>query len=110
MKIGKNIDGSQIDAVNRAANASRTPAAPSAASASVPSVAPADRVELSATSQSLAAAEAAAATVRADKVAAVREAIDNGKFHVNPHAVADRMITAASELLETMIVGEGGRS
>jgi negative regulator of flagellin synthesis FlgM len=105
MKIGNNLDSSQIDAVNRASNASRTPTAQSTAAGGVSAVAPTDRVQLSATSQSLAATDAAAATVRADKVAEVREAIENGRFRVNPHVVADRMITAASELLETMIVG-----
>jgi flagellar biosynthesis anti-sigma factor FlgM len=110
MKIGNNLDSSQIDALNRASNASRTPTAAGATAAGVPAAAPTDRVQLSTTSQSLAATDAAAGAVRADKVAEVRAAIEQGRFHVNPHVVADRMITAASELLETMIVGNGERA
>jgi negative regulator of flagellin synthesis FlgM len=106
MKIGNSLDSAKIDATQRASNASRTPST-SATGVSAPP--PTDRVELSATSQSLAATEAAAAAVRTEKVAEVRAAIQEGRFQVNPHVVADRMITAASELLETMVAGEGGR-
>lgn len=106
MKIGNSLDSAKIDATSRAANASRTPAT---STGGVSPATPIDRVELSATSQSLAATDAAAGAVRPEKVAEVRAAIEEGRFHINPHVIADRMITAASELLETMATGETGQ-
>jgi flagellar biosynthesis anti-sigma factor FlgM len=107
MKIGSNLDSKQLDTLNRAANGSRTPTAPTG---NVGGVQPIDKVQLSATSQSLAATEQATAAMRAEKVAEVRAAIEQGRFHVSAQVVADRMITAASELVETMATGRGARA
>jgi flagellar biosynthesis anti-sigma factor FlgM len=107
MKIGNNLDTKQIDTLARASNGSRTATASSAGVAGVQAT---DKVQLSATSQSLAATEQATASMRAEKVAEVRAAIEQGRFHVSAQVVADRMITAASELVETMTAGRDLRS
>jgi flagellar biosynthesis anti-sigma factor FlgM len=107
MKIGSNLDSKQVDTLNRAANGSRAPTSPSGSIGGVQAI---DKVQLSATSQSLAATEQATATIRAEKVAEVRAAIEQGRFHVSAQVVADRMITAASELVETMATGRGARA
>jgi flagellar biosynthesis anti-sigma factor FlgM len=107
MKIGNNLDNKQIDALTRAANGSRSATAPTGNVAGIQAT---DKVQLSATSQSLAATEQATAAMRAEKVAEVRAAIEQGRFHVSAQVVADRMITAASELVETMAAGRGARA
>lgn len=107
MKIGNNLDSKQVDTLNRAANGSRSP---TASTGTVSGVQATDKVQLSATSQSLAASEQASAAMRAEKVAEVRAAIEQGRFHVSAQVVADRMITAASELVETMATGRGARA
>lgn len=68
----------------------------------------ADSVSLSAASRGLVADLATDdGEVRHDKVAEVREAIREGRFDVRAQVVADRMITQAAELLETLTVPKG---
>ena len=105
MKINGSTDPKPLDLVNRAGNASRAPTAPQG---NVSGVSPTDQVSLSATTQTLFTAEASD-MVRDAKVAEVRAAVQEGRFHVNAQVVADKMITAASELLETISVGGAGR-
>ena len=105
MKIGNNIESLQSDLVNRAANASRSPAN---AGKEVASVDATDRVELSGTSLSLAAGvQKSSDTVRAEKVAEVKQAIQQGKFHISAQVVADKMINEAAELIEAITSGRG---
>ncbi len=105
MKIGNNIESLQPDLVNRAANASRSP---TASGKEVAAVEATDKVELSGTSRSLAAVSSVSSdTVRAEKVAEVREAIQQGKFHVSAQVVADKMINEAAELIEAITSGRG---
>ncbi|MCL4744222.1 MAG: flagellar biosynthesis anti-sigma factor FlgM [Burkholderiaceae bacterium] len=105
MKIGNNIESLQPELVNRATNASRSPAASGKEVAAVEAT---DRVELSGTSRSLAtSAGGSPDAVRAEKVAEVREAIQQGKFHVSAQAVADKMINEAAELIEAITSGRG---
>ena len=98
MKIGNSTDSVQADIAARAANGTRSPAA---GSQEVAGSAPVDRIELSATSRSM-AAEGSQAPVRSDKVAEVRAAIDAGTFNVSSQVVAEKMISAAAELLQTI--------
>ena len=43
--------------------------------------------------------------MRPGKVEEVKAAIQEGRFHVSAEAVADKMISAAAELIETMATG-----
>lgn len=55
----------------------------------------ADRVDLSAGTQDVQKAQALlqqVPDVRADKVQALREKIDNGEYVVDPHQIADKML------------------
>ncbi|MEY4767113.1 MAG: flagellar biosynthesis anti-sigma factor FlgM [Pseudomonadota bacterium] len=44
--------------------------------------------------------QAADADMDVDKVASVKQAIDNGTYKVNPEVIADKLITNARELLQ----------
>jgi len=105
MKINGTNDSKPVDLINRATNASRAPTTPQE---SVAGVTPTDQVSLSATTQSLVGTDSAE-PVDTAKVEEVRAAIQEGRFHVNAQVVADKMISAASELLETISVGGAGR-
>lgn len=63
-----------------------------------------ERIDLSSASRNLAGAtpDARDDTVRQYKVDEIRRAIQEGRFHVSAEAVADRMISEAAELLETI--------
>ncbi|MBP6813779.1 MAG: flagellar biosynthesis anti-sigma factor FlgM [Burkholderiaceae bacterium] len=102
MKVGNNIESKQPEPVPRATNGTR---APTAGSQEVAGTVPVDKVELSATSRSIAAADGAEQPVRPGKVEEVKAAIQEGRFHVSAEAVADKMISAAAELIETMATG-----
>ncbi len=75
----------------RAGRASASSAAPGSKSAGV--------TPQSSQLHAIASAVAAAPAVDADRVAETRQAIEQGRFTVNPNAVADRLIDAARELL-----------
>lgn len=107
MKIGNNVEPVQSDLVNRAAIGTRS-VAPS--SLEVPATASADAVKLSERSRALIAATGATAAdevIRPEKVAQVRQAIQEGNFVVSAQAVADKMINQAAELIEVMAMGNG---
>lgn len=73
-----------------------------ATSGSTPSAAGADKVELSSLSSSLAHAEAAmASTPVVDKarVEAIRQAISEGRFTIDPSRIADGLIDSVREML-----------
>lgn len=68
-----------------------------ASSADAGKTLPADRVELSAGSQDVQKAKAILAQtpdVRADKVQALREKIADGDYTVDPHRIADSLLTS----------------
>lgn len=66
-----------------------------------------DEVRLSRASRNLIGeAPGAAETVRADKIEEVRQAIEEGRFPVNAEVVAERMISEAAQLLETLSQGK----
>ena len=102
MKVGNNIESKQPEPVPRSTNGTR---APTTGSQEVAGTVPVDKVELSATSRSIAAADGAEQPVRPGKVEEVKAAIQEGRFHVSAEAVADKMISAAAELIETMATG-----
>lgn len=98
MKIGNLIE--QLRAERPASGADRTRAATPAAGGDA-GVSPTDTVALSATSRHLAARETGAAggDFDADKVAAIRAAIEQGTFKVDAGRIADRLIEQTHELL-----------
>jgi len=62
-----------------------------------------DEVRLTRASRSLMGeGPGAAEMVRAEKIEEVRKAIEEGRFPVNADVVAQRMISEAAELLETL--------
>ena len=93
MKIGHSIE--QLRTERPAQGADRTR---SAGPADVEGVAPLNTVALSAASRQLVAGDSAGG-FDADKVAAVRRAIEQGTFGVDAGRIADRMIEQAGELL-----------
>lgn len=102
MKIGKPTELQQPDALSRATHgvAGSATGTRSEAVEKTPAV---DAVRLSQTSRNLAAEGAAQEQpLRAEKVEDVKAAIREGRFQVNAHAVADKMISQAAELLETL--------
>jgi len=103
MKIGNTSDPKIVDAAPRQPTGARPAGAP-AEGAKAPAAV--DRVALSAASQSLAAMEAAREPVRAGKVEEVRSAIQEGRFRINPEAIADKLIKQSAELLEMMSMVE----
>jgi len=80
------------------ANADRKPAAGGAASAS-PSPEPSAKVELSAAA-SVIADGLADGTFDAQKVERLSRAIRDGNYQIDPHAIADRLLANARELLD----------
>jgi len=103
MKIGKPAEPQQPDALSRAGNAAPAVGAASASrSGAVEKTSPADAVHLSHASRSLAAEISDDEPVRLRKVEEVKAAIREGRFQVSAHAVADKMISQAAELLETL--------
>ena len=102
MKVGNNLESKQPEPVPRTTSGTRAPAA---GSPEITGTVPVDKVELSATSRSIAAADGADQPVRSGKVEELRTAIQEGRFHVSAEAVADKMISAAAELIETMATG-----
>ena len=99
MKIGKSADIQQIDASLRQSNSAAAATARSGGSGTAERATDADAVRLSQTSKAL---TACGKPVNAAKVEEVKTALREGRFHVNAHAVADKMISQAAELLETL--------
>ncbi|MGH1360158.1 MAG: flagellar biosynthesis anti-sigma factor FlgM [Burkholderiaceae bacterium] len=98
MKIGPSTDVVKIES---------SPTVPGPGQAGVSGNAPvspveqADRVELSAAANA-ADGLAAETPVSEQKVAEIRRAIESGEFRVNPAEIADKMISEAASLLETI--------
>ncbi|MDT3677582.1 MAG: flagellar biosynthesis anti-sigma factor FlgM [Burkholderiaceae bacterium] len=103
MKIGKPAEPQQPDALSRAGHGAPAAGTASAShSEAVEKTSPAGSVHLSQASRSLGAESAADEQVRLRKVEEVKAAIREGRFQVSAHAVADKMISQAAELLETL--------
>lgn len=103
MKIGQNLDNS-VPVNSTAANApakagqSASTAVPAAATAQAASAGVA--VTVSSMARTLEASKRSeAADVDMEKVKAVRAAIDQGTYKVNPEAIADKLISSAQEIL-----------
>lgn len=56
-------------------------------------------VTLSSTSQAMSAGGSSSDVFNAEKVEAMKLAISNGTFQVNPEAIADKMLSNAAEML-----------
>lgn len=93
MKIGHSIEQLRTERSAQGAERSRT-----AGPADVGDVAPLNTVALSAASRQMVASDSSGG-FDADKVAAVRRAIEQGTFRVDAGRIADRMIEQAGELL-----------
>ena len=104
MMIGKPTDVGSTAPTPRAGAAATPRVSVTAPVASgedkVESVEATDSVKLSDTSKSMTAANPSSEEFRADKVAALRKAIDEGQYQVQARKVADKMIREASELME----------
>lgn len=100
MKVGQTNEPLIPDPASRI-GARPPPASGSGAEAGA--VAPADKVELSQTSLNL--SSAGAQSYSPERVAEVKAAIQDGSFHVNAQVVAERMISEAAELVETIASG-----
>lgn len=69
--------------------------------ASSPSGTPSDTVELTSLSTALAKESGANATpINTERVEAIKQAIREGRFKVNPEAVADKLISTVQELVK----------
>ncbi len=102
MKIGKPTELQQTDALTRAGHGAVGGVAGTRSEAveKTPGV---DAVHLSQTSRSLTAERVAEEQpVRSEKVEEIKAAIREGRYQVSAHAVADKMISQAAELLETL--------
>ena len=62
-----------------------------------------DSLRLSQATRKLAAEGRGGSPVREDKVAEIRQAIDEGRFRVNAEAVADRMLSEAGDMVRTLL-------
>lgn len=103
MMIGKPTDvGTPQAALRTGATPSKRVESGASSDERVDGVVPSDSVEVSDTGRALAAGSQAADEFRADKVAAVKKALEEGTYQVRAKIVADRMITEAAELLESM--------
>lgn len=104
MKVGQTQDISQIDPTSRSGvRTTNDSGASSAAPAAAGSSGQIDSVSISSASMAL----GGSAAVNTDKVAAIRQAVSNGTYQIDPAAIADRMIAEAASLLQTL--SEGGR-
>lgn len=103
MKIGQTTEALQAELLARAAARTAGQDGPPREVAPVEAT---DKVQLSDASRNLAAS---ALAVNENKVEEVRAAISAGTFTVNVHAVADKMIHAAAELIESITTGSTAR-
>ncbi len=96
MKIGPSTEAIKLDTVPaaevRPGNSSAAPVSP---------VDQTDKIELSEAGRLKESVEAQP-DVRAERVMEIRRAIEEGEFRVNPNEIADKMITEAASLLETI--------
>jgi len=97
MKIDSSIKSVSTGAVGGASR-------PGKGAASAPGSGAGDRVQLSPLSSQLQAIESSMANtpvVDSARVAEIRQAIAEGRFKVNPDAVADQLLQTARELLRS---------
>lgn len=85
---------------SKLAGRSAPAAAPASPAAEAPAVGASVQVQLSSTTQSMVASSrsGSSAVFNADKVQAMRDAIENGSFRANPGAIADKMLANARDL------------
>jgi negative regulator of flagellin synthesis FlgM len=103
MRIGKPTELQQTDARTRAGGTGAVGGVAGTRSEPVEKTPGVDAVRLSQTSRSLATERVAEEEpVRSKKVEEIKAAIREGRFQVSAHAVADKMISQAAELLETL--------
>lgn len=103
MMIGKPTDVGALQSALRTGDvATRSTEAARASDGKVESVQSIDSVKLSDTSRSLSAAAGTLDGFRADKVAEIKQAIEQGTYQVKARVVADRMISEAADLLRSM--------
>lgn len=80
------------------------PAAPASPAADAPATGASVQVQLSSATQSMVASSrssGSSAVFNADKVQAMRDAIEDGSFRANPGAIADKMLANARDLWRT---------
>lgn len=105
MKIGTTTDSllsdalarSGVGAVDRVSSSASGPAVQK-----VEAIETKDSLSLSQATRRLAAEGRGTTPVREDKVAEMRQAIDEGRFRVNSETVADRMLSEAHDLVRTL--------
>jgi negative regulator of flagellin synthesis FlgM len=97
MKIGSTPDTCAASADLSVRSGARPAGGP--ASASAPAGASTDQVDVSAMGTQMSAAAGGSADFDSAKVDAIRQAIREGRFTVNPGAIADRLIADAAALL-----------
>jgi negative regulator of flagellin synthesis FlgM len=107
MKIGHLENKSVLPAVGErkpgaAAAAAAPPGAAMSASAGSKAVEPSAKVELSVTVAQLSAGSTDG-VFDTQKVQRISDAIRDGKFQVNPEAIADKLIVNAQELLGNVV-------
>lgn len=103
MKIGKPADMQPTDALARSAQATAAARmAGTAGGGKIERTSAADKVQLSDASRKLAADMESSDPIDSAKVEEVRQAIREGRFHVNAKVVAEKMIAQSAELLETI--------
>ena len=100
--IVKPTDVGTLQAASRTGGATTRRLESGAGGAKVDGVLPTDTVKLSTTGRALTGANQSLEEFRADKVAALKKAVEEGNYPVQAKVVADRMITEAAELLESM--------
>ena len=102
MMIGKPTDvGAPQSALRTGSATTRRIESGTGSDEKVDGVAATDSVKLSDAGRALTAGQSAE-EFRADKVAALKAAVEAGTYEVKARVVADRMITEAAELLESM--------
>lgn len=103
MMIGKPTEPLSVQSVARTPGASARRVEPGVASdAKVEGIGATDNVKLSDAGRALTAGGRTADEVRADKVAAVKKAVEEGTYRVQATVVADRLISDAAEMLRAM--------
>lgn len=99
MKIGKPADIQATEVALRHGNKAIAPATGSSRAEPVQKTPEVDAVRLS---QAAKSQLAESTPVNSAKVEEVKAALREGRFQVNAHAVADKMISQAAELLEAL--------
>jgi flagellar biosynthesis anti-sigma factor FlgM len=103
MMIGKPTDvGTPQSALRTGSATTRRVESGSAGGEKVDGVLPTDSVKLSDTGRALTAAARTVDEFRADKVAAVKLALEQGTYNMQARIIADRMISEAADLLKSM--------